>query len=64
MGRPLKNLPQKQIIRRISAIRGRNNRAWMSLLALALSAKPRKAKRIIRAIVENDRQVTKWTARL
>lgn len=64
MARPLKKLPQRQIIRQIAAIRGRNNRAWMNLLALALSAKPRKAKRILKGIIDNDRQVTKWTARL
>lgn len=48
----------------VSKIRARNNRNWMQLLALAVKCKPRLAKRILRQIGENDREVTKWLNRI
>lgn len=53
-----------RIVRTITSIRTRNNKQWMALLGLAFKAKPRQAKKIMSAIVENDRQVTKWMSKL
>lgn len=64
MARPLKKLSSKRIIREITRIRSRNNRLWMSLLALAVTAKPRAARGIIGKISANDLQVTRWLSRL
>ena len=64
MGRPLKNLPNKQVIRMITRIRSRNNRQWMALLALAFASHPRKARTIMQQITLNDRIITKWSSRL
>jgi hypothetical protein len=36
----------------------------MALLKLALVAEPRKAKRLVQQIVDNDAKVTKWMSRL
>lgn len=58
-----KNTPER-VIKKITSIRTRNNRQWMAILALAFKAKPRMAKKIMASIVENDRQVTKWMAKL
>lgn len=60
MSRPFKKRTPSQIVDIVTAIRRRNNICWMNLLRLALKAKPRKAKRIIREITTNDAQVTKW----
>jgi hypothetical protein len=64
MARPLKKLPTSQIIATVTRIRSRNNRLWMDLLTLAIKAKPRKAKSIIRKIVQNDKDVSKWMGRV
>lgn len=57
-------LSRDEVITQITRIRGRNNRLWMSLLSLALKAKPRKAKKIIRGITRNDQEVSKWLGRI
>jgi len=64
MARPLKKMKPDQIISAVTRIRGRNNRLWMSLLRLSVKAKPRKAKAIIRQIVKNDQDVSKWMGRV
>ena len=53
-----------KIIRRIRAIRTKNNRCWMALLSLAVKSNPKKAKEILKQIVANDLLVTKWTSRI
>lgn len=53
-----------RIIKKITSIRTRNNKQWMNMLRLAYASKPRAAAKIMNQIVENDRQVTKWMARL
>lgn len=58
-----KNTPER-VIKKITSIRTRNNKQWMALLKLAFKAKPRLAKNIMSQIVENDRQVTRWMAKL
>lgn len=54
----------ERIIKSITSIRTRNNKAWMSLLQLAFKAKPRAASKIMNKIVENDKLVTRWMSRL
>lgn len=51
-------------IKLISRIRGRNNRCWMKLLELAVKTKPRQARKILAQITANDKEVTKWLARV
>ncbi len=53
----------KRILGMVSRIRARNNRVWMQLVELAVAVKPRKAKKIIRQITANDREVTRWLSR-
>lgn len=64
MGRPLKKRNSVQIIKIVEGIRRRNNKLWMGLLVLAVKTKPRKAKVLIREIVENDKKVSQWMARI
>lgn len=52
------------VIKAITSIRTRNNKAWMNILKLAFKAKPRAAAKIMASIVENDKLVTKWMQRL
>jgi Holliday junction resolvasome RuvABC ATP-dependent DNA helicase subunit len=54
----------RQIVKKITEIRVKNNRCWMALLALAVKAKPRLAKRILKQITDNDRSITQWMAKL
>lgn len=54
----------ERIIKKITSIRTRNNKQWMNLLKLAFNAKPRMAAKIMREIVANDREVTRWMSRL
>lgn len=51
-------------VKAITEIRAANNILWMGLLELALKAKKRKAKTIMKKIQRNDRRVTKWMDRL
>lgn len=52
------------IVNEVTKIRRKNNNCWMEILALAVKAKPRQAKKILRDITENDRKVTRWMSRL
>jgi len=54
----------KQAIKKITEIRAKNNLLWMSLLALAVKAKPHKAKAILKKIQNNDKKVMRWTSRI
>ena len=53
-----------RIIRRITAIRARNNRLWMELLKISLDAAPRRTKTILKAIARNDRTIISLTRKL
>lgn len=57
-------LQTKMAITRVTRIRARNNLLWMRLLALAIEARPRKAKEIIQKISKNDKEVTLWLSRI
>lgn len=58
-----KNTPDR-VITKITAIRRKNNIAWMNILRLAFKVKPRLAKKIMAEITENDRLVTRWMQKL
>jgi hypothetical protein len=60
----VKKLTTKKIINEITRIRANNNLLWMSLLQLAVTARPNKARQIIRLITTNDRTISKWTSQL
>lgn len=51
-------------IQMIQRVRNRNNRLWMSLLSLAVQAKPRQAKKILSGIAKNDQEITSWLQRI
>lgn len=59
-----RKITNELIVKEVTKIRRKNNNCWMELLALAFKAKPRQAKKIMRAVTENDRNVTKWMSRL
>ena len=46
-----------EIIAKVQAIRSRNNVAWMSLVRLALTSAPRKARALLAEITENDAEI-------
>ena len=62
MARPLKKLPEKQIMRMVVRLRSRNNRLWSQLWSIALEDKRGKA--IWRRIMAHDREVNKWGSRI
>lgn len=64
MVRRMTRLQRKVAIAHISRIRTKNNVLWMQLLALAVEAKPRKAKAILEKIRKNDKEVTEWFDRI
>jgi hypothetical protein len=54
----------ENIINEITQVRSRNNFLWMSLLTLAMKAKPKEAKKILQAINENDKEISGWLEKL
>ncbi len=52
------------VIDAIESVRKKNNVLWMKLLRLAVEAKPVAAKAILKAINENDQEISKWLDRL
>ena len=59
-----RKITNELIVKEVTRIRRKNNNCWMELLSLAFKAKPRQAKKIMEAITQNDRNVTKWMSRL
>lgn len=59
-----RELSSDDIISYIAGIRQANNRLWMDILRLAFRSEPKEARRIMKKITKNDREVSKWTARL
>jgi hypothetical protein len=60
----MKKPTANEIIDTVTQVRTVNNILWMSLLRLAVTARPRKAKALIRKISRNDRAITEWLSRL
>jgi hypothetical protein len=54
----------KNIINEITQVRSRNNFLWMSLLTLAMKAKPKEAKAILAKINKNDKEISKCLRKL
>jgi hypothetical protein len=52
--KPLKDEP---LVRKIQAIRSKNNVAWMGLVRLALRLAPKQARAIFRKIEANDAKI-------
>lgn len=59
-----RKITNELIINEVTKIRRKNNNCWMELLGLAMKSEPRKARKILEAITQNDSQVTKWMGRL
>ena len=55
---------EDEIIQKVTDIRKTNNDCWMRLLKLALKSSPEEARKIIKDITTNDKQVTEWLQRL
>lgn len=53
-----------EIISYIAGIRQSNNRCWMNLLRLAFRHSPKEARKIMKQITKNDREISKWCNRL
>lgn len=53
-----------EAIDKIERIRRKNNKLWIGLLRLAFRHAPKDARKIMKKITKNDREVSKWTARL
>jgi hypothetical protein len=60
----MKEYTTDHIIQRIALIRAGNNLLWMRLLRIAFQHAPDDARKIMKKITKNDREVSKWTARL
>lgn len=60
----MKKFEPDEIISYIAGIRQSNNRLWMNLLRLAFSHAPKDARKIMKKIVKNDREISKWCNRL
>lgn len=52
------------IIDQIEKIRRKNNKLWVGLLRLAFRHAPKEARKIMKKITKNDREVSRWTGRL
>lgn len=52
-----------EIICMIEHIRRKNNRLWMDLMRLAFKHSPDEAKRIMKQITKNDKEISRWTGR-
>ena len=47
-----------KIVNQVKQIRTKNNTCWMELLKLALEYAPEKAKKVLKEINKNDKQIT------
>ena len=54
----------KDVVSLITDIRAKNNKNWMDLLRLALKARPRQARAIMKQITKNDREISKLCRKL
>jgi len=48
----------------IGLIRTANNILWMDILKIAFNAAPTEARKVMKQIKENDREITKWLGKL
>lgn len=52
------------VIDAISEIRAHNNKLWMSILRLGFTYAPKDCRKIMKMIVKNDKEITKWLGEL
>jgi hypothetical protein len=52
------------IIERIGEIRSNNNKLWMAILKLGFDFAPKEARKVMKIIVNNDKEITKWLGKL
>ena len=55
---------ERSIINQITSIRAKNNLHWMGLLRLAIKHAPEEARRLLKDITKNDKDISKLTTRL
>ena len=53
-----------QIIKKIENVRKKNNIQWMNILRIAVNKSPKEAKKVIKKINENDKQISKLVSKL
>jgi len=53
-----------KIIEQIVIIRARNNGLWVGLLELALAVAPKAAKKILKEITKNDKEISRCLRKL
>lgn len=58
------NEEDSRLISAITSIREKNNKAWMSILRLALEHAPKETRKLIQSITENDKMISQLTAKL
>ena len=63
-GHKAKPASKDHVVTMVTRLRARNNKSWMSLVRLSLSLRPKKAKAILRNILETDEEINRWWARL
>jgi len=52
------------VIFAIDVIRQKNNSLWMSILRLAFKHAPKDARKIMKQIAKNDKEINQWMGRL
>jgi len=60
----MKDHEPDEIISYIAGIRQSNNRLWVDILRLAFRHAPKDARKIMKKITKNDKEISKWTSRL
>jgi hypothetical protein len=63
MARKIK-LNHDQILSMVSSIRKHNNVLWMEIMRIALKKSPRRTKAVLKAITQNDRDISEWLSRV
>lgn len=54
----------KDAIAKITKIRANNNLLWMEILRIAFNEHPVAARRLMKKISKNDKEITKWLGKL
>ena len=53
-----------EVIDAIGDIRANNNKLWMAILKLGFEHAPKDCRKIMKMIVKNDKEITKWLGKL
>ena len=60
----MKKKKQLAVIKNIENIRKKNNILWMEILRIAVTSAPKKSKKVLRKITENDKKITSLVAKI